>query len=134
MDPNLILEPMGALAALTFLVLLFVPAIRMTRRPSAQKSNQDSADGDIPGALANPNFVDLLEMPVLFYVICLMLYVTGRVSMTFIWLAWAYVVLRALHSVVHLTYDKFSHRMALFAVSNLVVIAMWFFFFVLPVS
>jgi hypothetical protein len=129
MDPNLILEPMGALAALTFLVLLFVPAMRMTRRPSAQ----DSADGDIPGALANPNFVDLLEMPVLFYVICLMLYVTGRVSMPFIWLAWAYVALRAVHSLVHLTYDKFSHRMALFALSNLVVIAMWFFFFVLPV-
>ncbi len=129
MDPNLILEPMGALAALTFLVLLFVPAMRMTRRPSAQ----DSADGDIPGALSNPNFVDLLEMPVLFYVICLMLYVTSRVSTTFIWLAWAYVALRAIHSIVHLTYDKLSHRMALFALSNLVVIAMWFFFFVLPV-
>jgi hypothetical protein len=128
MDPNLILEPMGALAALTFLVLLFVPAMRMAR-PSAQ----DSADGDIPGALANPNFVDLLEMPVLFYVICLMLYVTSRVTMPFIWMAWAYVALRAIHSIVHLTYDKFSHRMALFAVSNLVVIAMWFFFFVLPV-
>jgi hypothetical protein len=129
MDPNLILEPMGALAALTFLVLLFVPAMRMSRRPSTQ----DSADGDIPGALANPNFVDLLEMPVLFYVICLMLYVTNRVTMPFVWMAWAYVALRALHSLVHLTYDKLSHRMALFAISNLVVIAMWFCFFFFPV-
>lgn len=128
MDPNLILPPMGALAALTFLVLLFVPAMRLGRKPDVQ----DGADGDIPGALANPNFADLLEMPVLFYVICLMLYVTSRVDELFLVLAWVYVGLRALHSIVHLTYDTLSHRMALFALSNLVVIVMWVFFFVRP--
>src|SRR5665213_4612672 len=128
MDPNLILAPMGALAGLTFFVLLFVPAIRITRRPSTQ----DSADGDIPGNLSNPNYVDLLEMPVLFYVICLMLLVTARVDMASLWLAWIYVGLRALHSIVHLTYDNLRHRMTLFALSNFAVIAMWLFFFLQP--
>jgi hypothetical protein len=122
MDPNLILQPMGALAALTFLVLLFVPAMRMGR-------SQDSADGDIPGKLRNPNFTDLLEMPVLFYVICLILYVSARVDELFLWLAWLYVALRALHTVVHLTYNNMRHRMTLFALSNFVVILMWVFFF-----
>jgi hypothetical protein len=125
MDPNLILPPMGALAALTFFVLLFVPALRMGR-------SQDSADGDIPGKLRNPNFTDLLEMPVLFYVICLMLYVSARLDDLFLWLAWIYVGLRALHTVVHLTYDNRRQRMTLFALSNLVVILMWVFFFVQP--
>ena len=120
---------MGALAALTFLVLLFVPALRIGRRDGVQ----DSADGDIPGSTGNPNFTDLLEMPVLFYVICLMLYVTTRVDMLFLWLAWIYVALRAAHSLVHLTYDNFRHRMGLFALSNLVVIVMWVFFFVEPI-
>jgi hypothetical protein len=129
MDPNLILAPMGALAALTFFVLLAVPALRMTRR-----GKQDSADGDIPGGLANPNFADLLEMPVLFYTICLMLYVTHRVDQSFVMLAWVYVALRALHSAVHLSYDKLLHRMVLFALSNFTVFAMWVFFFFEPMT
>jgi hypothetical protein len=128
MDSDLILAPMGALAALTFFVLLAVPALRMSRRASPQ----DSATGDIPGGLSNPNFADLLEMPVLFYVICLMLYVNNRVDTTFLSLAWTYVVLRALHSAVHLSYDNLRHRMTLFALSNFAVFAMWAFFFFEP--
>jgi hypothetical protein len=127
MSPNLILAPMGALAALTFFVLLAVPALRMSRR-----GKQDSADGDIPGGLRNPNFADLLEMPVLFYTICLMLYVTSRVDVNFLTLAWVYVALRALHSAVHLSYDNMRHRMVLFALSNFAVFAMWAFFFFEP--
>src|ERR1700722_16356774 len=123
MDPNVILPPMGALAGLTFAVLLFVPALRIGRKPNVQ----DGADGDIPGALANPNFADLLEMPVLFYVICLILLVTNRVTELFLYLAWIYVALRVLHSFIHLTYDNLRQRMALFALSNLVVIVMWVF-------
>ncbi|MGH6871028.1 MAG: MAPEG family protein [Rhizomicrobium sp.] len=129
MDSNLILAPMGALAALTFFVLLAVPALRMSR-----SGRQDSADGDIPGGLANPNFADLLEMPVLFYVVCLMLYVSQRVDMNFLWLAWIYVALRAAHSAVHLSYDNLRHRMALFALSNFAVFAMWVLFFFEPVG
>jgi hypothetical protein len=127
MDHTLILAPMGALAALTFLILLAVPAMRMSKG-----GRQDSADGDIPGGMQNPNFTDLLEMPVLFYVICLMIYVTGRLDAGLLWLAWIYVGLRVLHSAVHLSYDNFRHRMALFALSNFAVGAMWFFFFFNP--
>jgi hypothetical protein len=127
MDSSLILAPMGALAALTFFVLLAVPALRMSRG-----GRQDSATGDIPGGTHNPNYADLLEMPVLFYVICLMLYVANRVDPTFLWLAWIYVGLRALHSAVHLSYDNFRHRMVLFALSNFAVFAMWAFFFFEP--
>ncbi|HEY2071457.1 MAG TPA: MAPEG family protein [Rhizomicrobium sp.] len=128
MNSNLIFFPMGVLAGVTFFVLLAVPAMRMTRRPSPQ----DSATGDIPGGLSNPNFADLLEMPVLFYVICLVDFVANRVDATMLWLAWAYVILRALHSAVHLTYDNFQQRMTLFALSNFAVFAMWAFFFFQP--
>jgi hypothetical protein len=127
MESSLILAPMGALAALTFFVLLAVPALRMSRN-----SRQDSAAGDIPGGTHNPNYADLLEMPVLFYVVCLMLYVANRVDTTFLMLAWIYVALRALHSAVHLSYDNFRHRMVLFALSNFAVFAMWAFFFFEP--
>jgi hypothetical protein len=127
---NAILAPMGVLAGITFFVLLFVPALRFARR--GRTDEELSATGDIPGGTSNPNFADLLEMPVLFYVVCLMALVTQRVSDTIIWLAWAYVIIRALHSAVHLTYDNRTHRTFLFAASNFVVLAMWVFFFVPP--
>jgi len=68
-------------------------------------------------------------MPVLFYVICLMLRISGRVDATFLDLAWGYVALRALHSLVHVTYNNIMHRLTIFAASNFVVIAMWGLFF-----
>ena len=130
MNADLILAPMGVLAGITFFVLLFVPAMRFAQR--GRTDQEQSATGDIPGGTSNPNFADLLEMPVLFYVICLMALVTHRVDLTMLWLAWAYVVIRALHSLVHLTYDNRIHRTFLFALSNFAIVAMWVFFFFPP--
>lgn len=130
MTENAIFAPMGVLAGITFFVLLFVPAWRFIGR--GQPVPQDSATGDIPGGLGNPNFADLLEMPVLFYVVCLMAVMAGRTDATMLWLAWIYVALRALHSAVHLTYDNPTHRAVLFALSNFAVLAMWVFFFFVP--
>ncbi len=130
MNADLIVAPMGVLAGITFFVLLFVPAMRFAQR--GRTDQEQSSTGDIPGGTSNPNFADLLEMPVLFYVICLMALVTHRVDLTMLWLAWAYVVIRALHSLVHLTYDNRVHRTLLFALSNFAILAMWVFFFFPP--
>jgi hypothetical protein len=73
--------------------------------------------------------MNLIELPVLFYVVCLMFYVTGRTSMDAVWIAWIYVGLRALHSLIHLTYNNVMHRLSVFAVSNLVLIWLWVMFF-----
>lgn len=40
-------------------------------------------------------------------------------------LAWAYVALRAVHSVIHITYNGVTHRLVAFALSNVVLIALW---------
>ncbi|MEI9888231.1 MAG: MAPEG family protein [Rhizomicrobium sp.] len=130
MPPSTVFAPMGVLAGITFFVLLFVPAQRFAKR--SRNDEQNSATGDIPGGSHNPNFADLLEMPVLFYIVCLMAFVTGRVDMLFLDLAWVYVALRAVHSAVHLTYDNPRHRALLFALSNFAVLAMWVFFFLPP--
>ncbi len=130
MNADTILAPMGVLAGITFFVLLFVPAMRFARR--GRTDDENSVTGDIPGGTSNPNFADLLEMPVLFYIVCLMALVSRRVDLTMLWLAWAYVILRALHSAVHLTYDNRAHRTFLFAVSTFAVMAMWVFFFFPP--
>jgi hypothetical protein len=130
-----ILFPMGALAFLTFTVQLFVP-IRRFRAAFAGKVGPDDfkygesarvpADVSIP----NRNYMNLIELPVLFYVVCLMFYVTGRTGMDAVWIAWIYVGARALHSLIHLTYNNVMHRLSVFAISNFVLIWLWVMFFV----
>ncbi len=67
----------------------------------------------------------MLELPVLFYVVCLLLYVGNAASRTAVLLAWAYVVLRVLHSLVHLSYNNVMHRFAFFALSNCCIVGLW---------
>ncbi len=55
--------------------------------------------------VVNRNYTNLLELPVLFYIICLMFHAANRVDNITLILAWAYVALRAVHSLVHLTYN-----------------------------
>ncbi|MBV8978702.1 MAG: MAPEG family protein [Alphaproteobacteria bacterium] len=137
MTQDAIFLPMGALALLTFLALVLIPIRRFRAGFAGQVQAEDFRYGEsakVPGAVSIPNrnYMNLLELPVLFYVLCLMLIVAGRVDPTFVTVAWAYVVLRALHSLVHLTYNDVRHRLALFALSNFVLLAMWAMFF-LPI-
>ncbi len=69
--------------------------------------------------------MNLLQVPVLFYVVCFTMFLAQGVTESFVDLAWGYVALRVLHSLVHLTYNKVKHRLLLFAASNVVVVVMW---------
>jgi hypothetical protein len=133
-DQHLIFAPMGVLAFVTFGVLILIPIRRFRAGAAGEIVADDFKFGESPGvpghvSIPNRNYMNLLEMPMLFYVICLMLYVSHRVQPGFMWLAWAYVGLRVLHSLVHLTYNNVVHRLTLFALSNFVVISMWVAFF-----
>jgi hypothetical protein len=135
MPHELILLPMGALALLTFLVLMLVPVRRFRAAFAGQVGAGDFRYGEsarVPGevSIPNRNYMNLLELPVLFYVVCVLNYVMGpTVSGTTLILAWVYVSLRVLHSAVHLTYNNVMHRLALFAASNVVLAVLWIAFF-----
>lgn len=134
MNQAAIFQPVCALALLTFLVLLQIP-LRRFRAGFAKRVNygdfrygeSQSVPGDV--SLPNRNYMNLLEIPVLFYVLCLALHATAHVTQATLWLAWAYVALRAVHSVVHLSYNDVRHRGLAFAASNVVLAVMWVRFF-----
>jgi hypothetical protein len=73
--------------------------------------------------------MNLLEIPILFYVLCLMMFMSDRVTPLQLNLAWVYVGLRAAHSLVHLTFNHVLMRLSIFALSNFVLMAMWLEFF-----
>ena len=127
--------PMGALALLTFLVLGFIPVRRFRAAFAGQVKRDDFRYGEsaaVPGevSIPNRNYMNLLELPVLFYVAGLMYYVAGRVDQTALIIAWTYVGLRAAHSLIHMTYNNVFHRLGAFATSNFVLMAFWVWFFV----
>ncbi|MGH8456946.1 MAG: MAPEG family protein [Stenotrophobium sp.] len=135
MTQTAILFPMMALAAWTFIVLSLMPYRRFKAASKKQVVMDDfkfGESGNVPPevSIPNRNYMNLLELPVLFYVACLTLYVTKNLDSVVLYAAWVYVVLRVCHSLVHLTYNKVAHRLGFFAVSNAVLIVVWIRLFI----
>lgn len=135
MSQELIFGPMGAMALLTFIVLGFIPARRFRAVFAGRATAEDFKFGEspaVPGdvSIPNRNYMNLLELPILFYVGGLMYFVAGRLDETALAVAWAYVGLRVVHSAIHITYNNVIHRLTAFALSNFVLLAFWVLFFV----
>ncbi|HTN48733.1 MAG TPA: MAPEG family protein [Burkholderiaceae bacterium] len=125
-----LLGPIFALATWTALILLLVAYRRFRAGSAGLVHPREFALGESPKvpaavALANRNYMNLLELPVLFYVVCLIAIVFGVTSPAVSVLAWLYVALRIVHSIVQVTYNRVIHRFTAFAASNGVLIALW---------
>jgi len=71
------------------------------------------------------NFSNLFEVPVLFYtlgIIVLVLEINNQLMFGF---AWAFVILRVIHSIIHITYNNPIHRFLAFLLSSSIVLIMW---------
>jgi hypothetical protein len=126
--------PMGVLAFWTFSVLLLIPIQRFRAGFAGTVSADDFKYGEsdnVPGHVSIPNraMMNLLELPVLYYVVCLMFFVTNRVDTTVLEVAWAYVGFRLAQTLVHISYNNVIHRLTMFATSNFVLLSLWGMFF-----
>lgn len=129
MKPTAIFLPAIALMLWTLLILLQVPIRRFSAYFSKRVGYFDFQYGEsssVPADVTLPNrvFMNLLEVPVLFYVSLLICYTTNIVSPFLVYLAWAYFFLRVVHGVIYLTYNHIIHRFAVFASSNVVLLAL----------
>lgn len=133
MSQETIMLPVLALALLTFIMLGMVPMRRFRAAFAGQVTPDDFKLGEsdkVPAqvSLANRNYMNLLEVPILFYAVAVLFYVTGEVDALAVNLAWAFVALRAAHSAVHVTVNHVITRMSLFALANFVLMALWVVF------
>jgi hypothetical protein len=129
-DKTSILFPMVALVTLTFAVMLLIPVRRFRAGFAGQINYDDFKYGEserVPPevSIPNRNMMNLLELPLLFYVACLTYLVAGKVDAVALALAWAYVALRVAHSAIHVTYNRVRHRLIAFALSNVVLVSFW---------
>lgn len=130
MTPEAILLPMCVLALWTLCVLALVPVTRVRAGNAGRVHIKDFRYGEsanVPGdvSLPNRNFMNLLELPVLFYVLVLALYATKRADDLFVYMAWAFVAARVAHSLIHIGYNNIAHRGAVFGIGVMLMFVMW---------
>jgi hypothetical protein len=76
-------------------------------------------------AQAANSFSNQFELPVLFYVLTILEWVTRHAGVVFVVLAWAFVICRVLQAFVHLTSNIVRLRGAFYSVGALVLMVMW---------
>ena len=129
-NPEQIFAPVSVLALWTGAVMFMTGFQRIRAVRAGRVSRNAFALGESPAVptdvtVTNRNLMNLLEMPVLFYVACIAFYATGHVERGVLVLAWTYVGLRLVHSAIHLTSNRVMHRLIAFALSNIVLVALW---------
>jgi len=131
MQNEIILLPAALLALLTILAWI---RLFMVRIPAMQKANIDikivrsqkmkellPEDANIP----SEHFVNLFEVPVLFYCLSAFLFITNSVTPFYVYSCFLYVGLRYLHTFIHLGYNNVMHRFMIYMLSCLVLWSMW---------
>ncbi len=134
--PFAILWPTFALVALIFVVwfTLFVQRFGHFRRNPPRA--EDLATGEAalryfqPVEMAANNLRNLFEMPVLYFALVPLLLVTNQADHIQVLLAWAFVILRVGHSIIHIGPKKVQPRFLVYLASCVVLSAMWIGFFV----
>jgi len=126
-----ILATAVALVAWTFVMWAWmyatrIPAIlraKMRMDPQAPRGEQMAK---LPAEVRwkADNYNHLMEQPTLFYAIVIVLALVGRDRGIELALAWTYVGLRVLHSLLQALVNKIEVRFALFFISSLVLLAM----------
>lgn len=134
MTQTWMLYPLFAMALLTLIVALRMLNLRIQSVRSGKLSlgyfrlNQG---GEEPEAMkkASQHYANLFEMPVLFYLVVVVIYITNTTSVLLLVLAWLFVGLRVGHAYVHMGYNNVLHRLNVFLLSTFVMYAMWFVWF-----
>lgn len=133
MDSNAILGPVATLALWSMIMWAWMYA---TRIPAMQRAKIDAAKlvgtrgGDFEDALPPQvqwkahNYNHLMEQPTVFYAVALALAVGGMGGGLDAQIAWAYVTLRIVHSLIQATVNRVMWRFAVFALASLALFAL----------
>lgn len=131
MLPIAIFWPMIAHVALVFIVYLLVGVRRRNAVLSGearQSQFRDRTAEPPSSASAANNLMNQFELPVLFHVVCLALFVTSGVSYMTVVLAWLFVAMRYVHAFFHLGGNRVRHRSPAFALGFVMLVVLWVWF------
>jgi hypothetical protein len=123
--------PMLAQVLLVYIVYLVLGIRRYgsvadgSAKPSEFKTRGGEPEFSVTAA---NNLMNQFELPVLFYVLCISLFVSNGVSYITVALAWIFVLTRYAHAYIHVTSNRLRYRSAAFRLGWLVLGVMWIWF------
>jgi hypothetical protein len=124
-----VLAPLFAQVALTFAVLFWAAGLRTSElgsgavRPdqvALREPRWSKRTMQVGNSLANQ-----FELPLLFYVLTILEWVTRHAGLAFVVLAWLFVLSRVAHAYVHVTSNVVRVRGPLFGAGAAVLAVMW---------
>ncbi len=123
-----IFVPALFMVLLTFLVLTYMFRVRVNFMKSGKarlgkfstRASTSEATKEI--ASSADNFMNLFEVPVLFYFLTTVIFLTNSSDKIFLALMSVYVVFRYIHSFVQCTYNNVNHRFYAYALSVLTLL------------
>ena len=127
---NTLIAPVMALVAWSLVIWLWMYVQRM---PAMSKAGIKPQDAAFPGSLnslpaparqAADNYNHLMEQPTIFYAAALAVQIAGHGDALAVNLAWAYVGLRVLHSLVQVSLNVVLLRFLLFSLSTITLAVM----------
>jgi hypothetical protein len=122
-----LLTPILALIVWSLIMLAWAYAVRI---PAIHKAGIDPAKAQEPTSLDGLplkvrqvayNYNHLMEQPTIFYALALYTYLAGQQNAVNIALAWTYVALRIVHSLVQATVNIVLVRFAIFIAGTLML-------------
>jgi hypothetical protein len=134
MTVQAILLPLFVEVILTFGLLIWLAPLRARDFSSGTVRAEDVA-------LREPNwskrsmqvsyaFSNQFELPVLFYVLTILAFITHLAGVVFVVLAWIFVIFRLLHAYVHVTNNKIRLRGSMYGIAAIALILNWVIYIV----
>ena len=133
MEYSPILAPVVALVAWTLVMQAWMYATRfpaLKRKGISLAGRRGGRGAQLDGVVEDEvqwkahNYNHLMEQPTIFYAIALTLALMNFGGGINCWLAWGYVGLRILHSVIQVTVNIIVYRFAVFTLASLCLIAL----------
>ena len=129
MDTNAILGPVATLALWSMVMWVWMYATRIPAMQTAKIDLEEAARKrvlELPPEVmwVSDNYNHLMEQPTIFYAAAFAAQLAGQADATNVALAWTYVGLRIVHSLVQCTVNRIMVRFTVFALSTIALAVM----------
>lgn len=124
LGPVVALVVLTAIVGLMMLVYRNVAVIRGAASPRYFRGYADERPAEWIERPAR-TYMNLLELPVLFYVVCLLMLTTGKFDAVQVSLAWLFVITRYVHAVIYIGFNHVPIRLAAFLTGFFTLAVLW---------
>ena len=129
MDKILIIYPVLPVVLMNFIVMFHMRymIVKAIKNRDTKYKYFRAYEGSAPEYLltARHHYKNFFEIPILFYLLCLVLYIIDDVSAIDLWIAWLFVIFKGIHSYIRITSNYVPYRAYSFNVCAFLFLGGW---------